>query len=190
MGPFRSFGNIFWQSHLPHPTLSATFISGPMHNLRHFSQWVHMGFPKLLDKIARGLLWVHRPISASLCAWSTGIQPPQNQSDERSSSKILLVAPTYSECSGLCQRMHWLSKEQGEHSSKEGPPNADNTSPWSTPIPDYSYGLHCKIAWVKRVWFNLDNHRSQLYQDANHNTLYGNNQCQRSSRVIPQTDLP
>ena len=38
-----------------------------MHNLRHFSQWVHMGFPELLDKIARGLLRVHRPISASLC---------------------------------------------------------------------------------------------------------------------------
>ena len=72
MGPFRSFGNIFWQSHLPHPTPSATFISGPMHNLCHFSQWVHMGFPELLDKIARGLLRVHRPISASLCvsrAW-------------------------------------------------------------------------------------------------------------------------
>ena len=43
-----------------------------MHNLRHFSQWVHMGFPELLDKIARGLLRVHRPISASLCGNNLG----------------------------------------------------------------------------------------------------------------------
>ena len=54
------FGNIFWQSHLPHLTLLATFIGGPMCNLHHFSQWVYVGFPELLDKIAHGLLQVHQ----------------------------------------------------------------------------------------------------------------------------------
>ena len=67
MDPYISIGNVLRQSHLPHPTPSATFIDGPIRNLHHFTEWVHVGFPELLDKFAHGLFRVHRQFSVSLC---------------------------------------------------------------------------------------------------------------------------
>ena len=106
------------------------------------------------------------------------------------SIEVLLVAPTQSERARLCQRMHQLSKEQGQHPSKESSPKTHNSDTWSAPIPNNSHGLHSETTWIRRVQFDLNNHRSWLYQDANCDTLQGNNQHQRSSGAIPQTDLP
>ena len=71
MGPYISICNVLRKSHLPHPAPSATFIDGPIRNLCHFTEWVHIGFPKLLDKIAHGLFQVHWQFSVSLCGYSS-----------------------------------------------------------------------------------------------------------------------
>ena len=55
MGPFRAIGNPMLHTHWAHPFILAILTMGPFVIYAYFTQWVHVGFSDLFDKIARGL---------------------------------------------------------------------------------------------------------------------------------------
>ena len=55
MGPFRAIGNTMLHTHWAHPFISAILSMGPFIIYTYFTQWVHVGFSDLFNKIACGL---------------------------------------------------------------------------------------------------------------------------------------
>ena len=69
MGPLAFVDNFHHVQQWAHSILSATLLVGPSVNYDYFTDWVHVGFPELSDKLSLRFYRSFRQCCASLCGF-------------------------------------------------------------------------------------------------------------------------